>query len=213
MGCVLLHWCTFRKSQPLYYINAVNPTHLALEPLWFSFDLIVTVQIYFDQAFSSVFLFCRLFFELSESLFFFFLFLSRVCSCWARSALQCFHSLWEFHRSSARTQRLCVLVCVCLLPVHLNPLHHCRPGQQCMMKSMDCPDMWLLASTGDRQGAGMSVLMHDVAKSHCGCERKWCANEARRCFSQSLMFSSIKGGMKGRVWCSWCSCVVFSALH
>lgn len=50
MGCVL-HWCTFRKSQPLYYINAVNPTHLALEPLWFSFDLIVTVQIYFDQAF------------------------------------------------------------------------------------------------------------------------------------------------------------------
>lgn len=65
----LLHWCTFRKSQPLYYINAVNSTHLALEPLWFSFDLIVTVQIYFDQAFSSVFLFCRLFFELSESLF------------------------------------------------------------------------------------------------------------------------------------------------
>lgn len=76
MGCVLLHWCTCRKSQPLYYINAVNPTHLALETLWFSFDLIVTVQIYFDQAFSSVFLFCRLFFELSESLFFFFLFLS-----------------------------------------------------------------------------------------------------------------------------------------
>lgn len=64
---------------------------------------------------------------------------------------------------------------------------------------------------GDWQRAGMSLVMHDMAELSFAVdvmERKRCTNEGKCCFSQRLLFQSLKGGEK--VGQRQSGCVMFS---
>lgn len=113
-------------------------------------------------------------------------FLSHVHLCWGRSALHCLFSVISFP-GVCLYAAVCVRARMCGTCFFESVASLQSWGQTVYDKSMDWPDVLLLACAGHWQRTGMSLVMHDVvelALAMDAMERKWCTN-IRKCCGHS----------------------------